>query len=174
MPMIDLYYPNGALSDAACAEAVEELTLALLRHEGAVDNEATRAMSRAFVHELPADRMFIGGRVVDQPTYRVLLTAPMGTLLHGPGPVGSASREALTREVSEIVLAAEGTEYSTAEAARVFCIIEEIPDGLWGGMGSVFRMDDIVAFSNPDAPQTENSVAARKALAESELDLTRS
>jgi len=166
MPMIDLTYPRGALDDEARAQAVERLTAALLRHEGAVDNEPTRMMSRAFVHELPGECVFVGGRPADQPTYRVVLGVPAGTLLHGPGPVGDASRRALSREVAEIVLEAEGTAYSTREAARVYCLVAEVPEGHWGGLGTIFRMEDIVAFANPEAPQTAAAEEAREVLAE--------
>src|SRR5215213_3818310 len=108
MPMIDLTYPEGALEAEARAEAVEKLT-ALLRHEGAADNEQTRAMSWTLVHELPRQALNVAGSPVERPVYRVLVTVPEGTLLQGPGPVGSAARRNLVREVTEVLLAAEGT-----------------------------------------------------------------
>lgn len=165
MPMIDLYCPRDALTRENLGVAIEELTTALLRHEGAADNAQTRAMSRAFVHELPTRHVFLGGRPSTEPTYRVVLTVPAGTLLQGPGPVGTASRNAVVREVTEILLRAEGSEFTPAGAARVFCIVHEVPDGHWGGMGRAFRIDDIVAFSNPEAPQTDAAREARDAIA---------
>jgi hypothetical protein len=123
-------------------------------------------MSRAWVHELPEECVFLGGRPAERPTYRIVLGVPAGTLLHGPGPVGSASRQALSREVAEIVLEVEGTPYSDVEAARIYCIVDEITDGHWGGLGTIFRIEDIVAFGNPEAPQTAAAEAGRKALAE--------
>lgn len=161
MPMIDLTYPEGALEPEARAAAVEQLTAALLRHEGAADNEQTRAMSWAVVHELPAHAVNVGGAPAERPVYRVDVTVPAGTLLQGPGPVGSSSRRNLTREVTEILLAAEGAEYSDVEAGRVYCIVREVSDGYWGGMGTTFRMEDIAAAANPDAPQTAVSEKAR-------------
>jgi phenylpyruvate tautomerase PptA (4-oxalocrotonate tautomerase family) len=166
MPMIDLTYPEGALGADARSEAVEKLTAALLRHEGAFDNEQTRAMSWAVVHEVPPHALNVGGSPAERPVYRVLATVPEGTLLQGPGPVGTTARRNLVREVTEILLAAEGTEYSEAEAGRVYCLVREISDGYWGGMGTTFRMEDIVATATPDAPQTEVSERARAAIAE--------
>ena len=58
--MIDLTYPEGGLGPDARAKAVEKLTAALLRNEGATDNEQTRAMSWTVVHELPADALYVG------------------------------------------------------------------------------------------------------------------
>jgi phenylpyruvate tautomerase PptA (4-oxalocrotonate tautomerase family) len=166
MPMIDLTCPAGALEPAQRAEAVERLTAALLQHEGANDNEQTRAMSWTVVHELPAGALNVGGTPAERPVYRVMITVPEGTLLQGPGPIGTQSRRNLVREVAEILLAAEGTEYSDAEAGRVYCIVREVNDGYWGGMGTTFRMEDIVATATPEAPQTPVSEQARAAIAE--------
>lgn len=166
MPMIDLTYPEGALEPSQRAEAVEGLTAALLRNEGALDNEQTRAMSWAIVHELPAGAISVGGAPAERPVYRVEVTVPEGTLLQGPGPVGTQSRRALVREATEILLAAEGTEYSDVEAGRVYCVVREVSDGYWGGMGTTFRMDDVVAVASPDAPQTSVSQQARVAIGE--------
>ena len=166
MPMIDLTIAKGALEPGARAGAVERLTAALLRHEGAVDNEQTRAMSWTVIHEVPAHALNVGGAPAERPVYRLLIRVPAGTLLQGPGPVGTASRRGFVREAAEILLAAEGTEYSDAEAGRVFCIVEEVEDGYWGGMGTTFRMDDVVATATPEAPQTPVSETARRAIAD--------
>jgi phenylpyruvate tautomerase PptA (4-oxalocrotonate tautomerase family) len=166
MPMIDLTYPEGALDAERRAEAVERLTAALLQHEGAADNEQTRAMSWTVVHELPAGSLNVGGTPAERPVYRVMITVPEGTLLQGPGPIGTHSRRNLVREVAEALLAAEGTEYSDAEAGRVYCLVREISDGYWGGMGTTFRIEDIVATATPEAPQTAVSERARAAIGE--------
>jgi phenylpyruvate tautomerase PptA (4-oxalocrotonate tautomerase family) len=170
MPMIDLTYPQGALTPAARASAIARLTAAFLRHEGAADNDATRAMSRGFVHELPADAIYVGGRQEDRPTYRLVLTAPAGTLLHGPGPFAAEARRSLVREATEILLDAEGSEPAPGDAGRVYCVIAEVADGFWGGLGTTFRMDDIVAFANPEAAQTPAAEQAREALATAGLE----
>jgi phenylpyruvate tautomerase PptA (4-oxalocrotonate tautomerase family) len=167
MPMIDLYMSEGALDPDARDEAVEKLTNALLRHEGASeDNAYVRAMAWVLVHELPWEAMNVGGRAAGRALYRVLVRVPAGTLLQGPGPFGAAARRNLVREVAEILLAAEGTQYSTAEAGRVYCLIEEVADGYWGGLGTTFRMEDIIATATPDAAQTAISEEARAAIDE--------
>lgn len=162
--MFDITYPEGALEPEARSQAVEKLTAALLRHEGAPDNDATRAMSWTLLHEVPGWALNVGGRGAERPCYRVLVTVPEGTLLQGPGPFAVVARRNLVREVSEILLEAEGTEYSDAEAGRVQCLIREIPDGYWGGIGTTFRMEDIAAFATPELPQTETSEQARTTL----------
>ena len=167
MPVIDLTYPEGALEPEARSEAIERLTEALLRHEGAPDNEQTRAMSRCFVHELPPHAVNVGGRAIEQATYRVVMTVPDGTAVTGRGPLAGAAREALVREATEIILTAEGSEATPANAGRVFCLLNVIPDGHWGGLGAVFRIEDIVALAVPDLPgQTPLAARARDALSE--------
>jgi phenylpyruvate tautomerase PptA (4-oxalocrotonate tautomerase family) len=164
MPMFDLTVPEGALEPAARAQAVERLTSALLRHEGAPESSPmARAMAWGFVHEVPQEAISIAGRPVVRPVYRVMLTVPKGTLLHGPGPAGVASRRNLVREVTEILLDAEGTAYSAEEALRVYCIIREVDDGYWGGFGTTFRMEDIVAVAMPEAGDTPVAAAVREA-----------
>lgn len=165
MPMLDLYYPEGSLSDDARARAVERLTAALLRNEGAPeDGEHVRAMAWVLTHELPRHAMNVAGTPAERPVYRVLATVPAGTLLHGPGPFAVESRRTLVREVTEILLEAEGTDYSAPDAARVYCLIGEVADGYWGGLGTTFRMEDIVATAASDAPQTAVSREARAAI----------
>ena len=169
MPMIDVTYPEGALEAGDRDEAVEKLTEALLRLEGAPVNDETRAMSWVVVHELPADLAYVAGRPVEppiHPIYRVWITLPEGTLLDGPGPVGTMQRKQLIREVTEILLAAEGTDYSDAAAARVYCLVRAVSDGNWGGLGSIFRIEDISAFANRELPQTPAAERARSVFSE--------
>ena len=167
MPMFDLTYREGALDAEQRAQAVEGLTSALLRHEGApADNPYVRGMAWGFVHELPGHAVNVGGRPAARPVYRVMLTVPQGTLLHGPGPAGPPSRQNLVREVTEILLDAEGTAYSPAEALRVYCIIREVDDGFWGGFGTTFEMKDIVAVGMPEAGDTPLAAQVREAATE--------
>jgi phenylpyruvate tautomerase PptA (4-oxalocrotonate tautomerase family) len=166
MPLVHLTYPEGALTPTARDEAVEKLTEALIRHEGAQDNAMTRMMSRCCVHELPPEAITVGGRPYEKPTYQVVMTVPEGVAVCGIGPAPTAARRALVGEATQIILEAEGTDCSHADAGRVFCWVEEIRDGYWGGMGMIFRLEDIVAMAVPELPQTEVSTEARSALAE--------
>jgi phenylpyruvate tautomerase PptA (4-oxalocrotonate tautomerase family) len=166
MSLIEIAYPTGALPPSERARAVERLTAAMLRHEGSPDNERSRALSWCTVHELPRDAVHVGGTPAAKPCYRVEVTVPEGTLLHGPGPVGSGSRSNLVREVTEILLDAEGTAYSAAEAARVCCIVSEVKDGFWGSFGTTFRMEDIHSLLSLEAPDSPLADQGQEALAE--------
>ena len=80
MPMIELTLEEGALTDDARADLVEGLTAALLRAEGAPDNEMSRSIAWLYVDERPAGSINVGGRPADAPRYRVKLTVPEGAL----------------------------------------------------------------------------------------------
>ena len=151
MPMIDLTLPAGALEPDVRAKLVDDLTAALLRGEGAPDNEATRSISWAFVHELPEGGVNVGGRPPEQPRYRVQLTVPQGTpKLHGP--LNERNRNALVAEATELVLDAEGSPNTPENAARVWVQIYELADGFWGGAEQIFRMQDIAALARAGEP----------------------
>jgi phenylpyruvate tautomerase PptA (4-oxalocrotonate tautomerase family) len=172
MPMMDLYYPEGALTPEARAEVVEKLTDALLRNEGATVNRMTHGLSWVFVHEMPEGHLNVGGKPVVRPVYRLMVTVPQGTLLQGPGPVGHTSRRGLFREATEIILNGEGIEYDEQEALRVYVLVREVEDGYWGGGGQMVRMEDIVALAEPTAPRTavaDRIVAVADAMLEEQL-----
>jgi len=141
MPMIDLTLPAGALQPPALTTLVEDLTTTVLRWEGVADNPATRAMAWAFVHELPSGAVNVGGRPAELPIYRVFLTVPQG--LPGiTGPLNEHRRNALVREVTETVLAAEGVADIEAHTQRVWCMLREQSEGFWGATGRILRMTD--------------------------------
>jgi len=137
MPMIDLTLPAGALDDDARSWLVDELLTALLRWEGAPDNDLSRSLAWAFVHDatvVTADLASSG-----LPHYRVGLRTPAGAL-------DDVKRAGLVAEVTELVLRAEGSLNTPENAFRVWVILDEVPDGSWGAEGRIWRMADIAGF----------------------------
>ncbi len=139
MPMIDLTLPQGALAEDAKARLVEELTAALLKWEGAPDNEIAASIAWTYVDERPAGAINVAGRPAQEPRYRVRVTVPEGAL-------DDERKAGLVAEVTERVLAAEGKPNEPEQAMRVWCIIREVRDGNWGGGGRVWRLKDIARF----------------------------
>jgi phenylpyruvate tautomerase PptA (4-oxalocrotonate tautomerase family) len=141
MPMIDVTLPAGALQRSAMTTLVDDLTTTVLHWEGVADNPATRAMAWAFVHELPSGAVNVGGKPTELPIYRVFLTVPQG--LPGiTGPLNEQRRNALVREVTELVLTAEGVTDIEAHVHRVWCMLREQSEGFWGATGRILRMTD--------------------------------
>jgi phenylpyruvate tautomerase PptA (4-oxalocrotonate tautomerase family) len=146
MPMIDLTLPEGALRDDAKGRLVEELTTALLKWEGAPDNEVARSLAWTYVDERPAGAINVAGAPAQEPRYRVKVTVPEGAL-------DDERKAGLVAEVTERVLAAEGRPNEPAHAARVWCIVREVRDGNWGGGGRIARLKDIAQLigATPDS-----------------------
>ena len=81
------------------------------------------------------------GKPAELPIYRVFLTVPQG--LPGiTGPLNEQRRNALVREVTELVLTAEGVTDIEAHTQRVWCMLREQSEGFWGATGRILRMTD--------------------------------
>jgi hypothetical protein len=90
-------------------------------------------------------------------------------MIHFYCPAGAlepeAQRAGLVKEMTEIVLDAETTEHEAVDAGRVFCLIREIGDGFWGGMGALFPIQDIFDFAVNEDGGSAHVRAAREAVA---------
>ncbi len=149
MPMIELTLEEGSLTDAAKGELVEGLTAALLRWEGAPDNEVARSIAWTYVDERPAGSINVGGRPADAPRYRVKLTVPEGAL-------DDAAKSGMVEEATRLVLEAEGATDDPGASFRVWVIVREVKDGNWGGAGQIFRLRDIAkAIQSGGVPGAE-------------------
>jgi phenylpyruvate tautomerase PptA (4-oxalocrotonate tautomerase family) len=136
MPMLDAYIPTGALEPEAERKLLSRLTDLLLEHEGADPrNEQARSIAWAFVHR---PEMYVAGAPADEPRYRFICQVP-------EGQYDAERRAAVTREMTEAVVEAEGGRWPHPEA-RVWVFTYEVPDGTWGGFGQIFRLPDIAGF----------------------------
>ena len=145
MPMIDITLTQGALTKPALSKLVNDLTKALIDGEGAPDNEYTRFLTWCFVDERPPEAISVGGSNSSLPRYRVTLTVPEGAPKI-PGPLMMKSRRALSKNATELVLDAEGSDYSFENISRVWVQIREIKEGYWGAFGDIATMNDIGTF----------------------------
>ena len=130
MPIMDVTYPQGALSDDARDELMEELTAVLLRAERAPDTEFFRSVTWVFVHELPAAHVYTAARPVEAPVFRVEATTPEGAL-------SDRRREELVVAATDAVRRAAGL--GDDDLLRVFVLCHEIDEGSWGAGGQVVR-----------------------------------
>jgi phenylpyruvate tautomerase PptA (4-oxalocrotonate tautomerase family) len=131
MPMIDLTFPEGALSEDALDSLADSLMRALLRSEHVPeDNAARELVSWVHVHELPAGRMYAGGRRLQsgEPFFRVDISIPAGV-------VDAEDKASFIAEATSLILGAAGTDPDDREAAaRVWVLYREIAGG-WGASG---------------------------------------
>lgn len=138
--MIDLTMPTGAVSESSLEPLTDALMRALLRAEGVPEETASRkSMSWVFVHEVPAARMFAGGRAVSgrRPVFRVDVGIPAGVL-------ETSDRAAFVAEATTLVLSAAELDSADAVArAHVWVLFRDVAEGSWGAAGRIFGLADI-------------------------------
>lgn len=136
MPQIQLTVPVGALTSEGAAGIQTDLAAALLRWEGAPDNDFFRSLAWSYLHEIPAGAQITAADTA--PRFRVDVTVPAGAL-------NDERRAGLVTEVTDLVLAAAGL--GPDQALRVWVLIHEQADGTWGAGGRIFRHADLVALA---------------------------
>lgn len=134
MPMIDAHIPENALTSAAEQMLLRAVTDLVILHEvGDIANERARNASWVFVHR---PTVYVGGAPATAPRYRFVVSVPEGQF-------DPERRQAIIREITEAVAAAEGRPFDEV-GGRVWVIAAEIPDGSWGARGRVVRLPEIL------------------------------
>jgi phenylpyruvate tautomerase PptA (4-oxalocrotonate tautomerase family) len=143
MPMIELTVREGATDAQAL---VDDLTRVLLKWEGVPDNPAADAISWGFVNEVRADAHHVAHQADGggPAHYRVVATVPTGAL-------DDDRKAGLVAEVTRTILEREGSPVDVANAGRVWVLINEVPDGNWGGARRIMRFKDIARLVGGDA-----------------------
>jgi phenylpyruvate tautomerase PptA (4-oxalocrotonate tautomerase family) len=131
MPMIDLTMRAGALLPAARISLMNELSEIALKWEGLAGNEKAKRLAFAYVHEVGSENFTIGGKTPAEAYYRIQMTFPEGAIL-------DEDKAGLIHDATEAVLRAEGSESTSENRGRVWCIIGQVLEGNWGGGGKVF------------------------------------
>jgi phenylpyruvate tautomerase PptA (4-oxalocrotonate tautomerase family) len=166
MPMVELTTTRGALDEETKQRLAGELSTIALELEAAPfadfgGDAHMQALSWCFVNE---QEVFVGGRTHPKPIYRVTVTIPDGA----PGvfgPLAERGREKLVKRVTEVVLAAEGTENTPVEAHRVWVHLRSMPDGHWAGFGEVVTISELSAYGlENDEPGSKTARLRRAAL----------
>jgi phenylpyruvate tautomerase PptA (4-oxalocrotonate tautomerase family) len=138
MPMIDVYAPTALFPDDADARLVDELTHAVLRAEGVAQPGAFHLdNTAAFIHRLPATAVGTAARATD-PVVRVQIVTP-------PGSLDREGQRTITREATEIVRAAAGSDI------RTWVILTEAAEGGWGIDGTAFGVEEFTALARAAA-----------------------
>ena len=130
MPLIDVTYPAGAIAADTREQLVENLMGDLLAAERAPDTQFFRDVTWVFVHELPAEHVFIAGKPVEKPIFKVEATTPEGALSDRRRAEFVESATAHVREAAGI---------PEDEGLRIFVLHREIAEGSWGAAGQVVQ-----------------------------------
>ncbi len=133
MPVIDVTYPAGALSQEAQEAAAAQLTDILMEIEGTKGIPAIAAGTWLLLHEANPNTIAVGGKF-SPGRYRVEIATPAGTLT-------MPQKAELIRRVTDTLLQIQGVEPNAAQRARIYCLINEIPDGGWGFVGQAITRE---------------------------------
>jgi phenylpyruvate tautomerase PptA (4-oxalocrotonate tautomerase family) len=137
MPMIDVLWPEDALTTEAETRLVKELTDILIKAEGYdPSNQTAQAVTVLHLHRPAA--VFVAGERSKAARYRIIPSAPEGQYTDDV-------RSALVKDVTEAVARAEGRPVEEV-SPRVWVFPTEIPDGTWGSRGSIWKLPDIHAL----------------------------
>ena len=151
MPLIDLTYPEGALTPDKRTELADELTTVLLRAERAPDTDFFRSVTWVYVHEMPAGTVLTAGRPVEEPIFKVDVTTPEGGL-------SDRRRKELVAEATRVVLEVAGLDED--QAMRVWVHCHEIAEGSWGTGGHVIEFEQLRAAAKAEREKAEQPAAA--------------
>jgi phenylpyruvate tautomerase PptA (4-oxalocrotonate tautomerase family) len=130
MPLIDVTYTEGSLTPKAEQELLKNLWSTAIRWEGIEVNDASASVAWAYLDRRPKELMSVGGRAPTQNIYRIGIKVMLGFM--------EQSRiDGMVREVTDAILAADGTK-GDGSGTRVFCIVEEVPNGTWSLDGKIW------------------------------------
>ncbi|MEO8607292.1 MAG: tautomerase family protein [Chloroflexota bacterium] len=128
MPVINVTYPAGALNPESQAAVAAQLTDAVMDIEGTKGIAAIAAGTWLILHEAPANTIAVGGKFAPG-RYHVKIDLPVAAL-------DLPKKAELIRRITDILLQIDGVQQpDDAQRARIYCLINEIPDGGWGFAG---------------------------------------
>ncbi len=142
MPLIDVIFAEGSLSPEAQRQLLDTMWSSALRWEAIEATEVSASVAWAYLDERPRHHIGVGSRPMTQNIYLA-------------GFMDQERVDGMSRELTEAVLAADGGP-GDGTGPRVFCIIEEIPSGVWSIDGKVWT----VAFTAQTLGLDKNRVQA--------------
>ena len=151
MPLLDVTYPQGALSEDARERLADELTPALLRAERAPDTEFFRSITWLYLHELPVHAVRRAGRPADLPTFKVEATTPEGAL-------SDRRRKEFVADATRAVREAAGI--AEEDALRVWVLCHEVAEGSWGAAGQVVEFAALRAAAAQERERAQEPASA--------------
>jgi phenylpyruvate tautomerase PptA (4-oxalocrotonate tautomerase family) len=126
MPWINLTLRKGALSKQVQHALMEKLTEVLMWWEKVPDAPRARSVMKGWVYEVAEDADYNAGRSDhEKPFYFIEIRIPINRL-------DLLAKQGLIRDFTKVVLDAEKTENTTANARRVWVTINELKAEDWG------------------------------------------
>lgn len=137
MPLIIAHLPQACFSAEQKHAFAEQATDLLLQLEGMAEHPKAQNLSWVKFNEFSQADFYMAGHAVDKPHYRIEVKVFQGTMTND-------KKEALTAGLTDLILNIEDTSHNLLNAARIWVMIEEVPDGNWGGAGKIYRIKELM------------------------------
>ncbi len=138
MPYLQIITSQDSLDKAAQGALVCRISNAILEAECAkIGDAAAQSLVWAHYFELPQDAIYVGGKVIEAPPFRIAIHTPEGALT-------DITRGRLVSAIGNIVDDIAGP---IEGRLNHWTMLYEITDGNWGA-GQVLRLPDIQSAMN--------------------------
>jgi phenylpyruvate tautomerase PptA (4-oxalocrotonate tautomerase family) len=152
MPVIEMYVPEGTLTEETKRTLHDRVARQVLEVEGATYDESPKARSITWmlIHELPEGSFSIGSEPLSSGDEPRILTRVMTP----PGALDDERRAEVVRRVNEEIVDALGGEF--ADPTKSLCLVDELT---FSGGGIVVSFSDVMRWVGLD-PETRQPIAA--------------
>jgi len=139
MPIIDFYFPSGSLNQTQQDQLARELSRSLMKCAHAVDNPRADAINWLYLHEHPANKLYVAGQVMPKPHYRIEVTVMDGMMTQ-------EIREQIADDMTHKVLKVEGGAFNPMNASRIWVIFHNITNGNWASGGRLYSLQELMNY----------------------------
>jgi len=140
MPHIQVTAPESDLTQTQKDALMSEISNAVLIAEGApIDDVGAQSLVWAYFDERPKAGIYVGGKNLAEPPFRVAITTPQGAL-------NETSRESLAANIGRIIDQYVGV-FADGRLNH-WTMFFEVSEGSWTGGGQVFPLAGIQAAMN--------------------------
>ncbi|HXO65783.1 MAG TPA: tautomerase family protein [Steroidobacteraceae bacterium] len=141
MPVLQLYYPQGALAGEHKADLAQRFTDVLLGMEGGAKTPGGLAFATVLFTEVPSGDWWVGGRTdathVKPPgKFLVRVSIPEGYM-------SQSNKSDVHAAVKAAIVAVAGDPSDPQQGANVLVTIEEVTEGNWGARGKTISLASI-------------------------------
>lgn len=125
MPVIDIQYQTGSLSETAKTTLPIKIGEIALNYEGLEGSQFAREFTWVYLHEMPEGHVTQVSGIPPKPIYRLRFTTLQSLL-------NNESKHRLGDEVARVIYEAEGSKWDEEEAYnRVWVFFEDVREGDW-------------------------------------------
>lgn len=139
MPVIDCYLPASSPALRDRDRLAHGLTEALMQCEHTAGNPRAEKLIWTYLHVMPEESLFIAGQRASRAIYRVEVAVLEGAM-------DRATRQKVVETMTAAILDCEGSDNNALNAARVWVIFRDVPEGYWGGAGRLYDLQDLMRF----------------------------